>query len=131
MTERPDQDAGHLLMVIDSVWQKTEQRWHDDMASHFDRAHWTPLLAESRAGGTEVIDGGEFLDADPSEGNYMKPALVLDPSATERIVTEEQFGPALPVMPYDDEAEVALGKREIGAGGESTDDWNFGLCGAQ
>jgi acyl-CoA reductase-like NAD-dependent aldehyde dehydrogenase len=74
------------------------------------------LLAESRASGTEVIDGGEFVDADPSEGNYMKPALVLDPSADERIVTEEQFGPALPIIPYDTEEEAVRLANDTWAG---------------
>jgi len=74
------------------------------------------LLAESRAGGTEVIDGGEFVDADPSEGNFMKPALVLDPSAAERIVTEEQFGPALPIIPYDTEEEAVRLANDTWAG---------------
>jgi hypothetical protein len=49
MLARPDEDGEHLLAVIDSIWQKTQQSWRDDMARHFDRAHWTPLLAESRA----------------------------------------------------------------------------------
>ena len=64
------------------------------------------LLAESRSRGTEVIDGGDYVGSDPTEGNYMKPALVLNPSAAERIVTEEQFGPALPIIPYDTEEEA-------------------------
>jgi len=38
-----------MLQVIDSIWHKTQQSWRDDMAGHFDRAHWTPLMAESRA----------------------------------------------------------------------------------
>jgi len=49
MPDRPDEDADHLLRVIDSIWQKTQQCWLDDMAGHCDRAHWTPLLAESRS----------------------------------------------------------------------------------
>ncbi len=74
------------------------------------------LLAESRARGTEVIDGGEYLDSDPAEGNYMKPALVLNPSADERIVTEEQFGPALPIIPYDTEEEAVRRANDTWAG---------------
>jgi acyl-CoA reductase-like NAD-dependent aldehyde dehydrogenase len=43
------------------------------------------------------------------DGNYLLPSLVLDPAPELRIVAEEQFGPALPVIPYDSEAEaVAL-----------------------
>ena len=32
----------------------------------------------------------------------MKLHLVLDPAADERVVTEEQFGPALPIISYRD-----------------------------
>jgi acyl-CoA reductase-like NAD-dependent aldehyde dehydrogenase len=74
------------------------------------------LLAESRSRGSEVIDGGEFLDADPADGNYMRPALVLDPSADERIVTEEQFGPALPIIPYDNEQDAIRQANDTWAG---------------
>ncbi len=74
------------------------------------------LLAESRSKGTEVIDGGEYVGADPSEGNFMKPALVLDPAADERIVTEEQFGPALPIIPYDSEDEAVRLANDTWAG---------------
>ena len=49
MPARPHEDGDHMLRVIDSTWQKTQRCWLDDMASHFDRTHWTPLLAESRA----------------------------------------------------------------------------------
>ena len=74
------------------------------------------LLADSLSRGTEVIDGGEYRDVDPSEGNYMKPALVLDPSPDERIVGEEQFGPALPIIPYDTEEEVVRAANDTWAG---------------
>ena len=62
---------------------RPEPRCHDGPAEHAPparlrrRSCW-PSRAPS---GTEVIDGGEYVDADPSEGNFMKPALVLDPSA--------------------------------------------------
>ena len=36
----------------------------------------------------------------------MLPSLVLDPAPELGIVAEEQFGPSLPVIPYDDEAEA-------------------------
>ncbi|MGH2862648.1 MAG: aldehyde dehydrogenase family protein [Solirubrobacteraceae bacterium] len=74
------------------------------------------LLAESRSRGSEVIEGGEYIDADPTEGNYMKPALVLNPSADERIVTEEQFGPALPIIPYDSEEQAVQAANDTWAG---------------
>lgn len=75
------------------------------------------LLSESRSRGTEVIEAGEFL-VDPAEGNYMLPSIVLNPAADEPVVVEEQFGPTLPVIPYDTEAEaIAM----------ANDTWS-GLC---
>ena len=80
------------------------------------RDYVTELLAQARAGGSEVIEGGEYVDADPSVGNYMRLALVLDPAAEERIVTEEQFGPALPIIPYDSEAQAIAAANATWAG---------------
>ncbi len=74
------------------------------------------LLSESRAAGSEVITAGEFVEADPDQGNYMLPALVLDPGPQQRIVTEEQFGPALPVIPYDSEADAIRAANDTWAG---------------
>ena len=85
---------------------------------HQQRAYVEDLLADSRTAGSEVIVAGEYADGDPAEGNYMLPALVLDPSADQRIVGEEQFGPVLPVIPYDSLDEA------IGA---ANDTW-AGLC---
>jgi acyl-CoA reductase-like NAD-dependent aldehyde dehydrogenase len=64
------------------------------------------LRDEARHAGAEVVEFGEFAGTDGAGGNYLLPALVLDPTRDARIVTEEQFGPALPVIPYDDEAEA-------------------------
>ncbi len=74
------------------------------------------LLADAAANGSELVQGGSFLDADPGQGHYMKPALVLDPSADQRIVTEEQFGPALPIIPYDSEQEAVRLANDTWAG---------------
>jgi len=66
------------------------------------------LTEEARNAGAEVLTLGECT-VDSASGNYLLPSLVLAPAADLKIVTEEQFGPALPVIPYDDEAEaVAL-----------------------
>jgi acyl-CoA reductase-like NAD-dependent aldehyde dehydrogenase len=74
------------------------------------------LLAESRSHGTEVIEGGEYVGGDPAEGNHMRPAIVLNPSADERVVVEEQFGPALPIIPYDSEQEAVALANDTWAG---------------
>jgi acyl-CoA reductase-like NAD-dependent aldehyde dehydrogenase len=65
------------------------------------------LIAEAGAAGAAVLSFGEMVGE--GDGNYLLPSLVLDPAPELRIVAEEQFGPALPVIPYDSEAEaVAL-----------------------
>jgi acyl-CoA reductase-like NAD-dependent aldehyde dehydrogenase len=63
------------------------------------------LLEQAKAAGAEVQTYGEYA-GDWTSGNYMLPSLVLDPAPELGIVAEEQFGPSLPVIPYDDEAEA-------------------------
>jgi len=61
------------------------------------------LVAEARAAGHEVRELGSIDEAAVADGGYfLRPALVLDPAPNLRIVTEEQFGPAVPVLPYTD-----------------------------
>jgi acyl-CoA reductase-like NAD-dependent aldehyde dehydrogenase len=61
-----------------------------------------------------VLTFGEITG--PAAGNYLLPALVLDPAPELRIVAEEQFGPALPVIPYDDEAEAVAAANRTWSG---------------
>jgi acyl-CoA reductase-like NAD-dependent aldehyde dehydrogenase len=63
------------------------------------------LLDDARAGGTEVRQLGELMEED-SAGHFLRPALVLSPDPSARIVVEEQFGPALPILPFDDEDAI-------------------------
>ncbi|NEK84697.1 aldehyde dehydrogenase family protein [Blastococcus saxobsidens] len=77
------------------------------------------LLAQARESGAEVREFGEAVDgADISVGNFLKPSLVLDPSDDARVVGEEQFGPTLPILPFDD-VEDAVAR--------ANDTWS-GLC---
>jgi acyl-CoA reductase-like NAD-dependent aldehyde dehydrogenase len=63
------------------------------------------LLEQAKAAGAEVQSYGESA-GDWTSGNYLLPSLVLDPAPSLGIVAEEQFGPALPVLPYDDEEQA-------------------------
>jgi acyl-CoA reductase-like NAD-dependent aldehyde dehydrogenase len=76
------------------------------------------LRDEARAGGAEVVEVGELVAERPAEGNFLLPALVLDPAQDLRVVTEEQFGPLLPVIAYDSETEAIT---------RANDNWS-GLC---
>ncbi|MBQ0825973.1 aldehyde dehydrogenase family protein [Streptomyces tagetis] len=83
------------------------------------RAYVRELLDEVRAAGAEVREFGEAADGQElSRGTFLRPSLVLDPADDARVVVEEQFGPTLPVLPFDDEDEVI---------GRANDTWS-GLC---
>jgi acyl-CoA reductase-like NAD-dependent aldehyde dehydrogenase len=69
------------------------------------RDYVAKLLEEAKAAGAEVQSCGEYA-GDWTSGNYMLPSLVLNPAPELGIVAEEQFGPALPIMPYDDEEQA-------------------------
>ncbi len=63
------------------------------------------LLDQARSAGAEVQSYGEYT-GDWTAGNYLLPSLVLDPAPELGIVADEQFGPALPVIPYDTEEQA-------------------------
>lgn len=63
------------------------------------------FLDDARAAGT-IIAGGDVVDR---PGYFIRPTIVRDVTDGTRIVDEEQFGPVLPVIRYDD-AEDALAR---------------------
>jgi acyl-CoA reductase-like NAD-dependent aldehyde dehydrogenase len=61
------------------------------------------LIAEAEHGGAKVHRPGRLRPEDAHSGGYLvSPALVEAPDPDARIVSEEQFAPALPVLPYDE-----------------------------
>lgn len=61
------------------------------------------FIAEAEERGTKVYRPGRIREEDAdSEGYFVSPALLENPVPDTRIVTEEQFAPALPVLVYDD-----------------------------
>jgi acyl-CoA reductase-like NAD-dependent aldehyde dehydrogenase len=82
------------------------------------RDYVNELLADVRDT-AEVRELGEAVDeAAVARGQFLRPSLVLDPDPGARVVTEEQFGPTLPIIPFDDE-ESAIA--------QANDTWS-GLC---
>ncbi len=74
------------------------------------------LLDEVR-GQAEVRELGDPVDeAAFARGQFLRPSLVLDPRADARVVTEEQFGPTLPVIPFDDEADAIAAANDTWSG---------------
>ncbi len=57
------------------------------------------LIKEAKESGAKVLEFGELPGGDLKGGNFVRPAIVVDPKITLRVVTEEQFGPVIPVIP--------------------------------
>ena len=77
------------------------------------------MVSEAAASGAAVLRPGRVRDEDVGSGGYfVSPALVVAPSRDAGIVRQEQFAPALPVIPYDDIDEAV----------EAANDTPFGLC---
>jgi len=63
----------------------------------FDRV--SELVADAVAGGATAVTGGKAVDG---PGYFYEPTILSELSDGTRIVDEEQFGPALPVIAYRD-----------------------------
>ncbi|KRP59290.1 aldehyde dehydrogenase family protein [Pseudomonas trivialis] len=61
------------------------------------------LVADARAQGARVLCGGARLDR---PGFFYPPTLVADVTDGQRLVDEEQFGPVLPLIAYEDVEDV-------------------------
>jgi acyl-CoA reductase-like NAD-dependent aldehyde dehydrogenase len=77
------------------------------------------LLSEAAAAGAVLVRPGRVRMEDEGSGGYfVSPALVVAPPAEAGIVHQEQFAPALPVIPYDDIDQAV----------DAANDTTFGLC---
>ncbi|HEX4433511.1 MAG TPA: aldehyde dehydrogenase family protein [Acidimicrobiales bacterium] len=77
------------------------------------------LISEAAAAGAVLVRPGRMRSQDEGSGGYfVSPALVVAPPADTGIVRDEQFAPALPVIPYDD----------IDRAVDAANDSAFGLC---
>lgn len=61
------------------------------------------MLADARTRGAEVREFGELPAGD---GYFVRPALVLNPEHSARIVAEEPFAPIVPIIRFSTEAEA-------------------------
>lgn len=62
----------------------------------------TALIADALSGGAQVINPG----GGSVHGTLFTPAVVYPVAAGMRLYTEEQFGPIVPIVPFEDVAEV-------------------------
>lgn len=73
------------------------------------------IIESARTEGGTFLAGGEATGT----GYFIRPAIVTGLTDDSRLVREEQFGPVLPVLPYDDidEAIARANDSEYGLGG--------------
>jgi acyl-CoA reductase-like NAD-dependent aldehyde dehydrogenase len=65
------------------------------------------LIDDAKQRGCEIIPLGRILDKDVYEkGYFLQPTLVLGAGYEDPVVVEEQFGPVVPILPYDSEEQV-------------------------
>ena len=88
--------------------------------SPVQKAFVDELIEEAKASGADVREFGELPGGDLAKGNFVRPAIVVDPDPNLRVVTYEQFGPVIPVLPFDTEEEAIAA---------ANDSWG-GLCGS-
>jgi len=84
-------------------------------APQFERVK--ELVADAISHGARATTGGQAMDR---PGYFFEPTILTDVSDGTRIVDEEQFGPALPVIPYRSVDEVV----------ERANGTHFGLSGS-
>ena len=77
------------------------------MVSAEQRQHVWSLVDDARDRGATVHPVGRVaMGTDLARGWYLRPTLVLGLHDDAPLVTQEQFGPAVPLLTYDDEHDV-------------------------
>ncbi len=99
--------------VVDDGLQQGTQIGPIQNATQFEKVKG--FLESARAEGT-VVAGGEVMER---AGYFIRPTIVRDVTDGDRIVDEEQFGPILPLIKFDDVEDVIAraNASEYGLGG--------------
>lgn len=71
------------------------------------------ILDDAKASGARVLQGCQTL---PAGGYFIAPTIVADALEGTRVVDEEPFGPVLPVLVFDDEADAVRRANETSFG---------------
>ncbi len=74
------------------------------------------MIADAAGKATEVVRPASVTQ--PGSGWVVSPALVVAPDPDTALVRQEQFAPALPLLPYDDIDQAVVAANDTG----------FGLC---
>ncbi|MGG4041432.1 aldehyde dehydrogenase family protein [Bacillus smithii] len=73
------------------------------------------LIVDAENKGAKVVKLGKILDEDLfNEGYFLQPTVVLGADYNDPIVVNEQFGPTVPILPFDDDKHaIALANDSI------------------
>src|ERR1700684_1156163 len=74
------------------------------------------LIKEAKEAGCKVLEFGELPGGDMKGGNFVRPAIVVNPDLNLRVVSEEQFGPVIPVIPFETEEDAVRMANDSWAG---------------
>jgi acyl-CoA reductase-like NAD-dependent aldehyde dehydrogenase len=74
------------------------------------------LIREAKDSGAQVLEFGELPGGDMRGGNFVRPAIVINPKPTLKVVTEEQFGPVIPIIPFENEEDAVRMANDSWAG---------------
>ena len=112
--------ATKRLYVHDSIYEELRDRLHDlaktmrvgngleddvvlgPIQNERQYRRVQALLADARESGLTLLEGADV----PEEGYFIKLAIVDNPPEDARVVSEEAFGPVLPMMRYSDLDDV-------------------------
>ncbi|WP_433876291.1 aldehyde dehydrogenase family protein [Sinomonas atrocyanea] len=85
--------------------------------SSAQKAFVAEIIEEAKSSGADVREFGALpTDPELAGGNFLRPAIVVDPDPSLRVVTQEQFGPVIPVIPFDTEDEAIRAANDTWAG---------------
>ena len=84
--------------------------------SPVQKAFVDELIQEAKDSGAEVHEFGNLPTGDLAGGNFVRPAVVINPDPMLRVVTQEQFGPVIPIIPFTSEDDAVAFANDTWAG---------------
>ncbi|MDR1536667.1 MAG: aldehyde dehydrogenase [Clostridiales bacterium] len=78
-----------------------------DMSSQIDKSQLLKIdamVSRAKADGAEILTGGKI--ADSQTGYFYEPTVIAGARQDSEIVQKEIFGPAIPILPFDDYDEA-------------------------
>ncbi|SDK34636.1 Acyl-CoA reductase [Cryobacterium psychrotolerans] len=84
--------------------------------SPVQKAFVDEIIQDAKDSGAEVREFGQLPTGDLAGGNFVRPALVINPDPMLRVVTLEQFGPVIPIIPFTTEADAVASANDTWAG---------------